>query len=134
MPARLFSQWGETRGVSQDFDDELTIGRRETNGLVLDFAAVSGEHARIRFDERDDCYVLEDLGSLNGTKVDGIRVVEPMRLGRLNVLKFGRVCEFVFQRLTDAPGDTSPPPAEGFETELIDVQLPPEPPLPDGGD
>lgn len=101
MRARLFSHWGETRGVEFAFDDEVTIGRAEGNSLVLAFSEVSGQHAKIRFDPARDCYLVEDLGSLNGTRVDGVRAERPMRLERLHVLNFGRVCEFVFQRLDD---------------------------------
>jgi pSer/pThr/pTyr-binding forkhead associated (FHA) protein len=49
--------------------DRTTIGRRSHNDLVIDNLAVSGEHAVV-FRAGDDIY-LEDLGSTNGTTVNG---------------------------------------------------------------
>jgi len=113
VSARLFSHWGDTQGVEVAFEEEVTIGRDAGNSLVLDFSAVSSQHARISFDPAQDCYVVEDLGSLNGTRVDGVRAQQPMRLDRLHVLKFGRICEFVFQRLD---GVSAARPAAAAET------------------
>jgi len=49
--------------------DRTTIGRRSHNDLVIDNLAVSGEHA-VMSKTGDDFYV-EDLGSTNGTTVNG---------------------------------------------------------------
>lgn len=49
--------------------DRTTIGRRSHNDVVIDNLAVSGEHAVI-FLSAGDSY-LEDLGSTNGTTVNG---------------------------------------------------------------
>jgi len=45
--------------------DSMTIGRNETNEIVVDNLAVSGYHARI--DKTGDIYILTDLQSTNGT-------------------------------------------------------------------
>jgi pSer/pThr/pTyr-binding forkhead associated (FHA) protein len=52
--------------------DALTIGRLPDNALQIDNLAVSGHHAKIYYDQ--DHYVVEDLGSLNGTYVNNQRV------------------------------------------------------------
>ena len=49
-----------------------TIGRLPDNLLQIDNLAVSGHHAKIYWDQ--DHYVIEDLGSLNGTYVNNQRV------------------------------------------------------------
>jgi predicted component of type VI protein secretion system len=49
--------------------DRTTIGRRSHNDLVIDNLAVSGEHA-VMIMSGNDVY-LEDLGSTNGTTVNG---------------------------------------------------------------
>ena len=49
--------------------ERMTVGRRSHNDLVIDNLAVSGEHALL-FKSGDDVY-LEDLGSTNGTTVNG---------------------------------------------------------------
>lgn len=50
----------------------LTIGRKETNTVVVDNLAVSGMHAKI--DSVDDGYLLTDLQSKNGTFVNDTHV------------------------------------------------------------
>jgi hypothetical protein len=49
--------------------DRTTIGRRSHNDIVIDNLAVSGEHSVI-YASAGDVY-LEDLGSTNGTTVNG---------------------------------------------------------------
>src|SRR4051812_22727133 len=48
--------------------DAFTIGRSSGNDLKLDHSSVSREHARIV--RESGSYFLEDLGSLNGVRVD----------------------------------------------------------------
>lgn len=55
-----------------------TIGRWEDNDLVIDDRWVSRHHARVRR-ERDQYYI-EDLGSKNGTLVNGRRISGPTLL------------------------------------------------------
>jgi pSer/pThr/pTyr-binding forkhead associated (FHA) protein len=52
--------------------DALTIGRLPDNILQIDNLAVSGHHAKVYWEQ--DHYVVEDLGSLNGTYVNNQRV------------------------------------------------------------
>ncbi|MBT9556447.1 MAG: FHA domain-containing protein [Myxococcales bacterium] len=54
--------------------ESTTVGRGLDCDLVLNDASVSRRHFRI--DRREDDYVVVDLGSGNGTKVDGAKVVE----------------------------------------------------------
>jgi hypothetical protein len=66
----------------------LTIGRGGQNDLVLDgdeFA--SARHARI--EARRDGVWVEDLGSTNGTYVNGAKVAGAQRLGSGDVLRVG---------------------------------------------
>jgi pSer/pThr/pTyr-binding forkhead associated (FHA) protein len=54
------------------------IGREPDNAIRLDDDKVSRHHALIV--QQPDGYVIKDLGSSNGTTVDGERVVEPRLL------------------------------------------------------
>ena len=47
----------------------LTIGRDATSGVVLDDLQASRQHARIVYEQ--DAFWIEDLQSLNGTRVNG---------------------------------------------------------------
>jgi len=54
--------------------ERVTIGRRADNDVCLPHPAVSGEHAAVVTILSDS--FLEDLGSTNGTLVNGIRIVK----------------------------------------------------------
>jgi pSer/pThr/pTyr-binding forkhead associated (FHA) protein len=54
--------------------DEVVIGRNPTTDITLLDEGISREHALVLFDEDVPGYVIEDLQSTNGTKVNGKRV------------------------------------------------------------
>ena len=58
--------------------ETLVIGRRESSDIVLRFPNVSGTHCELSLVAGH--WVVKDLGSSNGTKVNGTRVTE----GRVN--------------------------------------------------
>jgi pSer/pThr/pTyr-binding forkhead associated (FHA) protein len=53
--------------------DELLVGRHDHCDVVVGHPSVSRKHARLSF--RDGRWVLRDLDSTNGTRVNGKRVV-----------------------------------------------------------
>jgi pSer/pThr/pTyr-binding forkhead associated (FHA) protein len=67
-PARRYS----LRGLA------VTIGRGKDNDLVVQDPRVSRQHARLIWDGSH--YVIQDLSSLNGTRVDGLPLSAPQRL------------------------------------------------------
>ena len=69
----LFRPDGTTQDIKLD-RDRVTIGRRPDNDVCLPQAAVSGEHAAV-VTILDDSF-LEDLGSTNGTLVNGKAVTK----------------------------------------------------------
>jgi pSer/pThr/pTyr-binding forkhead associated (FHA) protein len=78
-------------------EDELSLGRDAGCGAVIADDSVSPRHARIV--RAGDEFVLEDLGSLHGTHVDGVPVLasvlhdgDTVQLGR-NLYFFERVPE-----------------------------------------
>ena len=64
----------EDNQVLEIGEREVIIGRSSACKLRLPSKNVSRKHARIFF--RNDEYYIEDLGSTNGTYVNGIRVVK----------------------------------------------------------
>jgi pSer/pThr/pTyr-binding forkhead associated (FHA) protein len=77
--------------------DELVLGRDNDCSAVLADASVSRRHARIR--RRGDEFLLEDLGSRNGTHVDGVPILscllhdgDAIQLGQ-NLFYFERILE-----------------------------------------
>jgi hypothetical protein len=66
------------RGRSFELGDELTIGRAAGCQVTLDDTFVSQLHARLF--RRDGSYVIEDLGSTNGTYVNREKVSGPVAI------------------------------------------------------
>ena len=60
---------GPGQEVSVVSSGETTIGRDTASSVVLDDPQASRHHARIVF--KEDSFWLEDLGSTNGTRVNG---------------------------------------------------------------
>lgn len=52
--------------------DKLTIGRRESCDVCLRFPNISGLHCELEF--HDGYWVVRDLDSTNGVKVNGVKV------------------------------------------------------------
>lgn len=67
--------------------DELYIGRDLSNDIVINDAEVSRRHARLVLQAGG--YVLEDLGSTNGTSVNGQRLLGPYTLRIGDVITLG---------------------------------------------
>lgn len=81
-PAQLA---GQVYGV----DGEITVGRAAGCGIVLAADTYASQiHARV-FRRDDDLYV-EDLGSTNGTFVNGTRVTTPVRIRKGDRVQFGQ--------------------------------------------
>jgi pSer/pThr/pTyr-binding forkhead associated (FHA) protein len=76
------------QGEVYALSDEITVGRAPGCGVVLeDDTFVSQVHARL-FRRGRETYV-EDLGSTNGTLVNGERISEVTRLRRGDQVQFG---------------------------------------------
>jgi len=85
----------------------VAIGRRPDNDLVLPFGYVSGHHAEIVF--ADGCWSLRDLGSTNGTRVNG-KDASGTRLSNGDHISLGSLdLQFV-------EDGQAPPAVDAFET------------------
>ena len=76
------------KGKTFALKDELTIGRAQDCTLILDDAYVSQKHARIY--PRGEGFVVEDLGSTNGTYLNRQRLTSPAELHRGDRVKIGK--------------------------------------------
>ncbi len=94
--------------------ERVTIGRKPSNDIQLDDPTVSGQHAVVL--TLQNVYV-EDLGSTNGTLLNGKRINKQM-LKHGDVVRIGRhEFRFVDERAADfdktiviSPGAVPPPP------------------------
>lgn len=72
---RLEIMNGGFEGMTYDLTgDEVVIGRNPTTDITLLDEGISREHAVLLFDEEAPGYVIEDLASTNGTKLNGKRI------------------------------------------------------------
>ena len=93
---QLIMRSGPTPGASFILEgDQLTVGRDATNEIVINDAEISRRHARLTF--QGGKYVLEDLGSTNGTFVNGQRLAGPRVLKAGEVVQFGEQIMLVFE-------------------------------------
>lgn len=105
------------RGVSGPYRDSehfldkdmFLVGRAPGLDLVLTDRMVSGQHARIV--HQADGYWVEDLGSTNGTFVNGTKV-DRQRLRTGDRIAFDRI-EFVFEDPNDVPRTVMAPAVDG---------------------
>ena len=126
MPPRFLLRLrsGERAGESFPIPPSgLLIGRRAGNDVRLEDPSLSGRHALVRFDGTH--VLVEDLGSTNGTRVDGEKV-ERAQLEAGARLVLGKV-EFVLEQ-EGAPGAATESGAEaeppgGLELEGLDDEI-----------
>lgn len=91
--AVLIGMSADVKGKTITLDmDELTIGRSADNGLPINNASVSGHHAAILRD--GERFVLKDVGSTNGTRVNTKDIKEHV-LKPKDLIQVGSV-EFLF--------------------------------------
>lgn len=121
MPARLVCQTGELAGSHFFIEQEATIGRRPDNDITLAYQVVSSHHARIYFDPKDGCYFLEDLGSFNGTKIDGVRITSATRLCHGQTITFAEWHDFIFQHPSSSE---IVPPGSRHDSTILASDLP----------
>ncbi len=91
--ARLKAAWRAPRlprlQLPDDGRDRLTIGRTPECDLVLSDPTVSRHHAELW--RRSDGWLLVDLGSTNGTRLNGWRLTEPVTIRPGDNVAFARV-------------------------------------------
>lgn len=133
--------------IFRDLPVPVTIGREEGNLLRLNDERVSRYHAKVQFDDGD--LILTDLGSTNGTRVNGqvieirrLRIGDRITLGR-SVMVFGSDEQIVARMatlqnvpalLTNAPRDPAltTPQAHSLAMQMLeqgDYDLDPKAPV-----
>ena len=81
-PALVIQHTGQVFPLAQE---PVTIGCEADNSLILADPEVSGHHAIISWQSDVNIYVIQDLGSANGLKLNGVRI----RIGEVGLLEPG---------------------------------------------
>ena len=115
--AVLIGMSSNVKGRKFDVDqDEIFIGRNAQNHVPLEDTAISGRHCSIVREGRK--YSLVDLGSTNGTRLNGAPVSKsPLR--PKDIIQLGAI-ELMFDGQ-----DVEVPVGPGHETARIEVALEP---------
>jgi pSer/pThr/pTyr-binding forkhead associated (FHA) protein len=94
----------------------VNIGRAEFNDVVIGDPSVSTSHAKLQ--RRDDVWVLTDLGSTNGTFIEGERMSGEVAIVAGSTIRFGEV-SVLFE-----PLDDSAPLRRSSGTQVLSAVLP----------
>ncbi len=120
---------GTAEGRRFTLDDELVIGRAVSGeGRLADDPELSRRHARV-FRDAGGALSIEDLGSANGTFVNGERVQESLlKVG--DSIRVGETTMEVtgFEQAPSAPA-AAPPPPPAAAPPPPPVEAPPPPPV-----
>jgi len=126
---QLIMRTGPTPGAAFTLEgDQMSIGRDSTNEIVINDAEISRRHARLTF--QGGKYVLEDLGSTNGTFVNGQRLAGPRVLKAGEVVSFGEQIVLVFEASTYDPAATVASPRAAAAIPSVPRPATPPPPPP----
>ncbi|MGZ4182191.1 MAG: FHA domain-containing protein [Solirubrobacteraceae bacterium] len=116
---------GPLAGQTIDVDTEVVIGREDTD-LTIDDVELSRRHAVVR--RHASRLQVEDLGSTNGTYVDGTRIEEPTILGGGAEIQLGTT-KLVVEGVLPAGRETAEPetPASrASQPTRASIEIPPE--------
>lgn len=85
-------------------NEESTVGRDLSTDISISDPEVSRRHAR--FFRQDDNFFVEDLGSTNGTFLNGERIASPQQLRKGDLITFGESVVVVYEKLVQEPDST----------------------------
>jgi pSer/pThr/pTyr-binding forkhead associated (FHA) protein len=119
---------GPTPGVTFPLEgDQLIIGRDSSNSVAINDAEISRKHSRLSF--QGGKYVLEDLGSTNGTFVNGQRLSGPVVLKPGDVVAFGEHIVLMYDAINMDPGATIASPRAAVKMATPPIQQQPVAPV-----
>ena len=89
MPKMIVSIDGVVIKEVEISQERTTLGRRPYNDIVIDNLAVSGEHAVVHLHAASGIVEVEDIGSTNGTYVNG-KAVQRQALRNGDTIEIGK--------------------------------------------
>ncbi len=127
IQARLVVQRGPNPGSAFELLSAIVkLGRSASNDLVINDPEMSRQHAQ--FLRHGDGYVIQDLGSTNGTFVNYQRVTGATPLSHGDVISFGEA--IVLTYWDDSATDSQPVPPPTFQQQPPAATAVPTPPDP----
>ncbi len=84
----VFVRSDNQAGIDFNVEDVVVVGRSEQADVFLDDSYASEFHLRFSLIENE--LVLQDLGSTNGTYVNGRRIATPVKLSKGDAVQVGK--------------------------------------------
>ena len=126
-PARIEVVAGNAAGTWLDVTDELLIGRHADGlGSLGNDEEISRYHARVSLDPSGLC-AIEDLGSTNGTFVNGLRLSVPKALRQGDTIELGGSTLVVRDLPAPSAADAPQPAPAAIDPATIAHEPEPEP-------
>ena len=89
-PTKLVVSEGSLTGTTVALQGQtITLGRAHDSTIVLDDDYASSRHARI-YPDQNGQWIVEDLGSTNGTYLDRSRLTTPTPIGPGSPIRIGK--------------------------------------------
>ena len=101
----------------------ITIGRRHSNDVVIEDLTVSSHHCQVS--DRSGHYRIRDLGSRNGTRLNGVPVREGVLFPGAK-LGIGQATLYCVRRPTSITMGAGPDRLVGKAPAVVPTPLPPE--------
>ena len=108
--AILIVRGGPDAGREQTLQEKQVVGRSPAADFVLTDPTVSRRHVELRMDGTTT--VVEDLGSSNGTSVNGEAIEVPTRLGAGDLIRIGSTELEVVMETGESQASTPTTPTE----------------------
>lgn len=105
--------------------DIVTIGRDITNDIVINDPEVSRHH--LRFTRGAGGYTIEDLGSTNGTFVNGQRITGAKPLSNGDMIGLGETVTLGYEASRDSAGGEAPAGGAEGPASTVESRVPEQP-------
>lgn len=112
-------------------EQEIYIGRESSNTIIINDAQVSRRHAKLEL--RGSGYMIHDLGSTNGTFINGARISGMQALNPGDTVALGEGIVLAYEPVTDSNAtvlSAKPPQATIQQPAPAPVHEPAPPPAP----
>lgn len=100
----------------------ISIGRDYSNDFVINDVEISRKHARLT--AQGGSYIIEDMGSTNGTFVNGQRLMGPHMMRPGEVIAFGESVRLVFEAYQFDPNATVVAPIDSPPYQPVQASYP----------
>lgn len=116
QPCLVLVKDGHIQSAYMLQSDEVSIGRSMSNHISLEANDVSRSHAKLIW--LGDGFAIKDEASRNGTFVNGVPIVDTLRLQYSDVIRLGGNVQFHYVYRKDLPENWEPITPEGTELSV----------------